>query len=120
LRKELYGYATNHFRVGSRKGPFRAGDFRSSRFYGPSCGRWHRQGPARTSAFKCSREKTHIRNDEKALGGEKESCQGSIELEVRSKVEGKRYKKEKGIKRAAFGKRSSLFASELLRSPGTA
>jgi hypothetical protein len=84
LRKELYGYATNYFRVGSRKGSPGAGYFRSSRFHGPSCRCcWLRQGPAGTPAFKCSRKKAHIRNDEKALGGEKESCQSSLKLEVK-------------------------------------
>jgi len=76
LRKELYGHATDHLRVRVRKGPFGASYFSSSGFYEwPSwrC-RFTGKRQARTSTFECGRKKAHFRNDEKALGGKKESC----------------------------------------------
>jgi hypothetical protein len=75
LRKELYGYATDHFRVRVRKGPPGASYLSSSWFYEwPSwrCRSGKRQ--AGTPTLKRGRKKAHFRNDEKALGGEKESC----------------------------------------------
>src|SRR6266567_7287494 len=78
-RKELYGYATDYFRVRGRKGPSRASYIRSTGVFK----RWPRfrvsgQRQAWTSSER-GRQEAHIRDDEKALGGKKKSCQSSLD-----------------------------------------